>query len=73
MLFNKLPDNLFLPLSGQNRQVYQAVLISLADLFFDEDLVDPFVPKDLVRSTIEGAVIRLGVRRWEPEEDDSEE
>lgn len=73
MLFNKLPDNLFMPLSGQNKQVYQAVLISLADLFFDEDLVDPFVPKDLVRSTIEGAVIRLGVRRWEPEEDDSEE
>lgn len=62
-----------MPLSGQNRQVYQAVLISLADLFFDEDLVDPFVPKDLVRSTIEGAVIRLGVRRWEPEDDESEE
>ena len=39
MLFNKLPDDLFLPLSGQNRQVYQAVLTSLADLFFDEDLV----------------------------------
>ncbi|MGH1461416.1 MAG: Wadjet anti-phage system protein JetA family protein [Neptuniibacter sp.] len=73
MLFNKLPDNLFMPLSGQNKQVYQAVLLSLADLFFDEDLVDPFVPKDLVRSTIEGAVIRMGVRRWEPEEDDSEE
>ncbi|WP_286239355.1 Wadjet anti-phage system protein JetA family protein [Neptuniibacter halophilus] len=73
MLFNKLPEDLFLPLSGQNRQVYQAVLISLADLFFDEDLVDPFVPKDLVRSTIEGAVIRLGVRRWEPEADDTEE
>ena len=73
MLFNKLPDDLFLPLSGQNRQVYQAVLISLADLFFDEDLVDPFVPKDLVRSTIESAVVRLGVRRWEPEEGDTEE
>ena len=73
MLFNKLPDDLFLPLSGKNRQVYQAVLLSLSDLFFDEDLVDPFVPKDLVRSTIEGAVIRLGVRRWEPEEGDTEE
>lgn len=73
MLFNKLPDDLFLPLSGQNRQVYQAVLISLADLFFDEDLVDPFVPKDLVRSTIESAVVRLGVRRWEPEEGDTDE
>lgn len=73
MLFNKLPEDLFLPLSGQNRQVYQAVLISLADLFFDEDLVDPFVPKDLVRSTIEGAVVRLGVRRWIPEEGETEE
>lgn len=72
MLFNKLPDDLFLPLSGKNRHIYQAVLLQLADLFFDEDLIDPFIPKDLVRSTIEDAVVRLGVRRWEPEEEDSE-
>ncbi|MBT3146416.1 Wadjet anti-phage system protein JetA family protein [Neptunomonas phycophila] len=70
MLFNKLPDDLFVPLSGQNRHIYQAVLLELADLFFDEDLVDPFIPKDLVRSSIEDAVVRLGVRRWEPETDD---
>ncbi len=67
MLFNKLPDDIFLPLSGQNRQVYQSVLLELADLFFDEDLIDPFIPRDLVRSTIENAVVRLGVRRWEHE------
>ena len=73
MLFNKLPDDLFLPLSGQNRHIYQAVLLKLADLFFDEDLIDPFIPKDLVRSAIEEAVVRLGVRRWEPEEGDSDE
>jgi hypothetical protein len=72
MLFNKLPDDLFLPLSGKNRHIYQAVLLQLADLFFDEDLVDPFIPKDMVRSTIEYAVVRLGIRRWEPEEDDSD-
>lgn len=70
MLFNKLPDDLFLPLSGKNRHIYQAVLLQLADLFFDEDLIDPFIPKDMVRSTIEDAVVRLGVRRWEPEEED---
>ena len=73
MLFNKLPDDLFLPLSGQNRHIYQAVMLSLADLFFDEDLIDPFIPKDLVRSAIEDSVVRLGVRRWEPEEDDEAE
>lgn len=73
MLFNKLPDDIFLPLSGQNRQVYQAVLLELADLYFDEDLIDPFVAKDLVRSTIENAVVRLGVRRWESETDDEGE
>lgn len=67
MLFNKLPDDIFLPLSGQNRQVYQSVVLELADLFFDEDLIDPFIPRDLVRSTIENAVVRLGVRRWENE------
>ncbi len=72
MLFNKLPDELFQPLSGQNRQIYQTVLIELADLFFDEDLIDPFIPKDLVRSTIEEAVIKHGIRSWalEPEEEE---
>lgn len=72
MLFNKLPEDLFLPLAGQNRQIYQAVLLDLADQFFDEDLVDPFVPKDLIRSSIEDTVVKLGVRRWEPEDNDSE-
>lgn len=73
MLFHKLPDDLFMPLSGQNRQIYQVVLLSLADVFFDEDLIDPFVPKDLVRSTIEDTVVRMGIRRWVPEEDDGDE
>ncbi|OMH25570.1 Wadjet anti-phage system protein JetA family protein [Motiliproteus sp. MSK22-1] len=72
MLFNKLPDDLFLPLSGQNRFIYQAVLVELADLFFDEDLIDPFVPKDLVRSTIEEAVIKHGIRTWALEVEDDE-
>lgn len=48
------------------------MLLQLADLFFDEDLIDPFIAKDLVRSTIEDAVVRLGVRRWEREEDEPE-
>ncbi|MGB0663134.1 MAG: Wadjet anti-phage system protein JetA family protein [Pontibacterium sp.] len=73
MLFNKLPDDLFMPLAGQNRAVYQAVLQSLADVFFDEDLIDPFVPKDLVRSAIEDTVVRLGVRRWSLEGDEAED
>lgn len=73
MLFNKLPDAIFMPLSGQNRQIYQTVLLELADLFFDEDLIDPFIPRDLVRSTIEHAVVRLGIRRWESEADDDQD
>lgn len=73
MLFNKLPDDIFLPLSGQNRQIYQIVLLELADLFFDEDLIDPFIPKDLVRSQIENAIVRFGIRRWEREGDDDTE
>ena len=73
MLFSKLPDDIFSPLSGQNRQVYQAVLLELSDLFFDEDLIDPFIPKDMVRSTIESAVVRLGVRRWVAESEDETE
>nr|WP_246590145.1 Wadjet anti-phage system protein JetA family protein [Marinobacterium ramblicola] len=59
-----------MPLSGQNRRIYEVVLLELADLFFDEDLIDPFIPKDLVRSTIENAVVRYGIRRWAAEADD---
>jgi hypothetical protein len=73
MLFNKLPEDLFVPLSGQNRQIYQKVLIELADLFFDEDLIEPFIAKDLVRSTIEDTVVRIGLRIWEREEEDNDE
>ncbi len=73
MLFNKLPDELFQPLASPNRGVYQSVLLELADLFFDEDLIDPFIPKDLVRSTIEEAVVRYGVRSWTPEAGEGEE
>ncbi len=73
MLFNKLPEDLFVPLSGQNRQIYQKVLIELADLFFDEDLIEPFIARDLVRSTIEDTVVRIGLRIWEREEEDNEE
>lgn len=73
MLFSKLPEDIFSPLSGQNRQVYQAVLLELSDLFFDEDLIDPFIPKDMVRSTIESAVVRLGVRRWVAESEEETE
>ncbi|MFT5707160.1 MAG: hypothetical protein ACI9ES_001450, partial [Oceanospirillaceae bacterium] len=73
MLFNKLPEDLFVPLSGKNRHVYQTVLIELADLFFDEDLIEPFIARDLVRSTIEDTVVRIGLRIWEREEEDIEE
>lgn len=73
VLFNKLPDDIFLPLSGQNRYIYEVVLLELADLFFDEDLIDPFIPKDLVRSTIENAVVRFGIRRWAAESDEEGE
>lgn len=72
MLFNKLPDDIFLPLSGQNRRIYEVVLLELADLFFDEDLIDPFIPRDLVRSTIENAVVRYGIRRWSAEEGEND-
>jgi hypothetical protein len=73
MLFNKLPEDLFVPLSGKNRHIYQKVLIELADLFFDEDLIEPFIARDLVRSTIEDTVVRIGLRIWEREEDDADE
>ncbi len=73
MLFHKLAEDLFVPLSGKNRHTYQTVLIELADLFFDEDLIEPFIAKDLVRSTIEDTVVRIGLRIWEREEEDTDD
>ncbi|MFP8967167.1 Wadjet anti-phage system protein JetA family protein [Pokkaliibacter sp. CJK22405] len=69
MLFNHLPDELFAPLSGSNKAIYQTVLLELADVFFDEDSVDPFIPRDLVRSSIEEAIVRHGFRHWVPEQE----
>lgn len=71
MLFARLPDNLFLPLAGPNRGVYQAVLLGLAELYFDEHLAELFPRKELVRATIEHALERLDACVWQEEGEDA--
>lgn len=49
MLFGKLPDDIFRPLSGANRHIVEKVLKRLYDLFFDDENPDSDAPrKDIV-------------------------
>ncbi|MBI2380212.1 MAG: hypothetical protein HYV16_05630 [Gammaproteobacteria bacterium] len=67
MLFSRLPDTLFLPLAGPNRAVYQAALLALGELYFDEHLAELFPRKELVRSTLSHALERLESLSWQDE------
>ena len=58
MLFGKLPDEIFRPLSGTNRNLFEKVLKHLHRLFFDEDNPESDAPrKDLVLSDIHQVLV----------------
>jgi hypothetical protein len=43
MLFNKLPDEIFKPLAGANRYLFEEILLFLFRYFSDEDLTNEAV------------------------------
>lgn len=45
MLFGKLPDDIFRPLAGPNRNIFEKVLKRLHRLFFDDDNPDSDAPR----------------------------
>ena len=58
MLFGKLPDDIFRPLSGANRHIFEKVLKHLHRLFFDEDNPESDAPrKEVVLSDIHQVLI----------------
>lgn len=74
MLFSKLPDNIFKPLAGPNRHIYQDVLLSLYPVFFDENEAEDFFPrKDAVIDEIEESLARLERLQWFAENSDGSE
>lgn len=45
MLFNKLPEDIFKPLSGPNRHLYEKVLLRIYPVFFDEETASADYPQ----------------------------
>lgn len=74
MLFSQLPDDIFKPLAGPNRHIYQDVLLSLYPVFFDENEAEDFFPrKELVVEEMKETLGRLGRLQWVAENPDEAE
>ncbi|OQY25350.1 MAG: hypothetical protein B6I37_01495 [Desulfobacteraceae bacterium 4572_35.2] len=53
MIFGRLHDNIFSPLAGKNRHIYEKVILAIMPVILDSDDADMiFPPKPLVLSTI---------------------
>jgi hypothetical protein len=66
--FRHIPDTLFSPLSGKNREIYARLLVALHPLFFEETQLDLFPSYDTVRARIEEELARFQFQ-WEDEND----
>jgi hypothetical protein len=62
LLFNKLPDEIFKPLAGPNRYLYEEILLFLFRYFSDEDLTNEaiFPRRSHVKREIEELLARKG-------------
>jgi hypothetical protein len=71
MLFKQLPDDIFKPLAGPNRHLYEDVLLALYPVFFDENEAEDFFPrKDSVIDEIQETLGRLERLQWVVENPD---
>src|SRR5665647_1835893 len=76
MLFNKLPDEIFKPLAGANRYLFEEILLFLFKYFSDEDITNEavFPRRGRVIREIEELIERKGrLFHLVDEEGDAEE
>jgi len=74
MLFNKLPDDIFRPLAGPNRHLYESVLRALYPVFFDENEAEDFFPRrDAVMAEIQETLGRIERLQWVAESSEDQE
>lgn len=74
MLFKKLPDDVFRPLAGPNRHLYESVLLALYPVFFDENEAEDFFPRrDAVIREIEETLGRIERLQWVAESAEDQE
>lgn len=68
-MFNKLPDRIFSPLAGKNRQIYECVLLDLIpDLFGEIDGNLVFPRREMIFATIEQTLSQFEKVEWQDEE-----
>ncbi|MCB5160313.1 Wadjet anti-phage system protein JetA family protein [Marinomonas algarum] len=70
MLFKHLPDELFQALSGSNKTLIEAVLIDLADIFYDH-ADDPIKDKSVIIESIEDTLHKLDTLAWHDDQKES--
>lgn len=74
MLFKKLPDDIFKPLAGPNRHLYEDVLLALYPVFFDENEAEDFFPRrDAVIGEIQETLGRIERLQWVAESAEEKE
>lgn len=74
MLFHKLPDDIFKPLAGPNRHLYEDVLLALYPVFFDENEAEDFFPRrDAVIAEIQETLARIERLQWVAESAEDQE
>lgn len=70
MLFNHLPDELFQALSGTNKQLIEAVLYDLSDIFYDH-AEDPIKDKSTIIESIEDTLHKIDMLSWQEDNKES--
>lgn len=70
MLFNHLPDELFQALSGSNKQLIEAVLYDLSDVFYDH-ADDPIKDKSAIIESIEDTLHKIDMLSWQEDNKES--
>jgi len=75
LLFGKLPDEIFKPLAGPNRYLFEEVLLFLFRYFSDEDLAyeAAFPRRAMVKDEIEELLARKGRLLYIVQEEDGDE
>jgi hypothetical protein len=60
-IFDRVPDTLFLPLVGPNRQTYSKLLLELYPLFFEQLHTEVFPSRETVRAEMDELLARMAV------------
>ena len=70
MLFKHLPDEIFQALTGSNKQLIEAVLFDLSEVFYDY-AEDPIKDKSTIIEAIEDSLHKVDILSWQEDQKES--